>query len=419
MPQWKAGVATTAITPFERMWLAGWAARRKPAEGKAAELFAKALALEDPSGKRVLVVTADLIAIPHEIARAVSGQIQACWNIPKEQLLLNASHTHAGPELRPDKVPFFEIPEEFAAKIGPYAWALPHKIVSTCAAALASLQPVSLAVHRATAGFARNRRPAGGPVDHDVPILQVARADGRPLAILFGYACHNLTLPSSFCEYHGDYAGIAQSELESAFPGATAMFLAGAGADQDPAPRGSLELTQEHGQALASAIKQSSSEPGSPISGGLSAAFDEISLEFLPLPSSQELEADAASDDPPRQRKAKFLLRALEEKRLLPTSYPCPVQVLRFGNELLLIALAGEPVAEYALRFKSEFAGPLVWVAGYSNGMVGYLPTQRIQREGGYEAGRAMLWSPLPTMYAETLEERLVEAVRRLVKLGR
>jgi hypothetical protein len=48
--------------------------------------------------------------------------------------------------------------------------------------------------------------------------------------------------------------------------------------------------------------------------------------------------------------------------------------------------------------------------------MVGYLPTQHIQREGGYEAGRAMLWSALPTMYAETLEERLVEGMRRLVQ---
>ena len=47
---WKAGAAATVITPAEPMWLAGWAARRQPSTGKAMDLFAKALAFEDPDG---------------------------------------------------------------------------------------------------------------------------------------------------------------------------------------------------------------------------------------------------------------------------------------------------------------------------------------------------------------------------------
>ncbi len=47
--------------------------------------------------------------------------------------------------------------------------------------------------------------------------------------------------------------------------------------------------------------------------------------------------------------------------------------------------------------------------------MLGYLPTRRMQREGGYEAGRAMLWSALPAPFTETVEERVVGAVHRLV----
>jgi hypothetical protein len=440
---WKAGVAATAITPAEPMWLAGWAARREPATGRSTELFAKALALQDAEGSSVLIITADLIAIPREVAQQVSAQLQAGWGIPRERILLNASHTHTGPEVRPDKVPFFEIPAEYAAKIGPYVSGLVEKMISVGNAALESLEPVTLTLHEAKAEFARNRRCPEGPRELQVPILEVNRAllggsetaaadslsprvgrraqevpagsNQNPLALLFGYACHNLTLPPSFCQFHGDYAGVAQQYLEESFPGATALFLAGAGADQDPFPRGAPEWAEQHGRALGLAVEGSLETPGRAVSGRLGAGYREVLLDFAPVQAVETLERDLQSEDLPLRRKAAFLLSALREKRPLPVSYPCPVQVLHLGNELLLIALGGEPTVEYALQFKATFAGPQVWVAGYCNDMFGYVPTRRIQREGGYEGGRAMLWSALPGPFTETVEERVVEAVRRLV----
>jgi hypothetical protein len=41
---WKAGTAVVKVTPQKLLWMAGYAARKKPAEGKVQELFAKALA---------------------------------------------------------------------------------------------------------------------------------------------------------------------------------------------------------------------------------------------------------------------------------------------------------------------------------------------------------------------------------------
>ena len=412
---WKAGVAATKITPAEPMWLAGWAARREPATGKAAELFTKALVLQDAQGGRALIITADLIAVPREVAQQVSAQLQTRRGIPRDRILFNASHTHTGPEVRPDKVPFFEIPAEYAAKIGPYVSGLVDKMVSISTAALESLQPVTLTIRGAKADFARNRRRIEDPRDPDVPVLEVTRSDQKLLALVFGYACHNLTLPPSFCQFHGDYAGVAQRHLEEAFPGATALFLAGAGADQDPFPRGAPEWAEQHGRSLGLAVQRSFENPGRAVSGQLGVGLREVLLDFAPVPAVETLAMDLQSDDPPRRRKAEFLLSALKEKRPLPVSYPCPIQVLRFGEELLLIALGGEPTVEYALQFKAEFAGPLVWVAGYCNDMFGYVPTRRIQREGGYEGGRAMLWSALPGPFTESVEERVVEAVRRLV----
>ena len=397
------------------MWLAGWAARREPASGKAMDLFAKALALEDAQGGRVVIITADLIALPRALTDAVAARVRPVCGLTRDRLLFNASHTHTGPEIRPDKVPFFEIPTEFAAKIPPYVARLEEQLAALIEEAIDRLAPVTLRVHVGRATFGANRRASGGPSDPSVPVLEVRDTDDNVRAIVFGYACHNLVLPPSFCAYHGDYAGIAQRELERAFPAAAALFLAGAGADQDPAPRGTPDLAKAHGVALAHEVCRVCASGGRAIQPRLAVQLTDIVLDLQPLPAIGDLETDVRSTDAPRRRKAEFLLRALAEKRPLPVTQSCPVHVLRLGGELLFIALGGEPVVDFALRFHEEFAGPVVWVAGYSNDMFGYLPTRRVQEEGGYEGGRATLWSALPMPIAADSEDRVVEAVRRLV----
>ena len=415
-PAWKVGAAAVAITPQEPMWLAGWAARRQPANGKAMDLFAKAVAFEDASGERVIVVAADLIAIPPELAEAVRTQLWRRRQVSRERLLFNASHTHTGPEVRPDKVPFFEIPPEFAGRITGYVTRLAELMSVVIEAALDQLAPARLFIDHVRVGFAANRRSEGGNVDHEVPVLVASQENGDPVAILFGYACHNLTLPPTFCEFHGDYAGVAQAQLESRYPGGVALFLAGAGADQDPSPRGTPELVWSHGVALANEVEKAVVRRANPIAASLAVEFEDVTLDLQPVPPREALERDFASDDGPRRRKAGYLLAALAERRSLPITQVCPVQVVRFGRELLLIALGGEPVVDYALRFKREFAGPAVWVAGYSNHMFGYLPTRQIQEEGGYEAGRATLWSAVAAPLADSAEERVNAAVHRLVQ---
>jgi hypothetical protein len=413
---WRAGVATIPITPEERMWLAGWAARREPASGKAMELFAKALALEDAKGQRAVIVTADLLAIPRALAQAVAARVQTNWKLTRQSLLFNVSHTHTAPEVRPDKIPFFEIPREYASKIAPYVCSLSEKLTKIIGASLEKLQPAALDVRRTRVAFVQNRRPGGGPSATEVPILTLNEKSGQPLALVFGLACHNLTLPPTFCQYHGDYAGVAMRELQQSVPGATALFLTGAGADQDPMPRGSVELAEAHGTTLADAVQRALADEGRPITGALNVGFEEVSLDFQLIPSLESLEADVASNDIPRARKAKFLLDALSRKTPFSKCYPCPVQVLKLGQELLLIGLGGEPVLDYALQFQQEFKRPLVWVAGYCNDVFGYLPNRRILREGGYEGGRSLFWSALPAPFEEKVEDRIVDSVRRLVR---
>jgi hypothetical protein len=249
--EWKAGVASTVITPQESMWMAGYAARDKPSEGKVHDLHAKALALEDATGTRLVLVTLDLITVPRDLREWLETKVGQELSLPPEGLYLNASHTHCGPGLRLEKKPMYDVAEVYIRRSDDYADRLQGELFTLVKAALADLQPAELSFAQASADFAMNRRSntgqgyqiapnPNGPVDHDVPVLRVADAEGKLRAVLFGYACHNTTL--SFNLFCGDYAGFAQADVEAAHPGATALFMIGCGGDQNPEPRRSLEL---------------------------------------------------------------------------------------------------------------------------------------------------------------------------------
>ena len=110
------------------------------------------------------------------------------------------------------------------------------------------------------------------------------------------------------------------------------------------------------------------------------------------------------------------MLKQLDEKGAIPTSYPYLVQVVRIGNEVLLVALSGEVVVDYSLRLKQELKGPAaVWIAGYSNDVFGYVPSLRVLEEGGYEGGGAMQFTTLPGPFAPSVETRIVAKVHDLI----
>lgn len=429
-PSWKAGAASAAITPQESMWMAGYAARRMPSERKAQDLFAKALAVEDQQGTRMVLVTLDLISVPRPIRDWLEAEVAKRYKLPPEGLCINCSHTHCGPEFRTGRAAEEDVGAERARQSEAYVAFLQEKLLAVIGQALEDLGPARLSYCHARAGFAMNRRTPGpngyrnfpnpeGPVDHDVPVLRVERPDGALRAVLFGYACHNTTL--DFYQFCGDYAGYAQEYLEAAHPGTVALFMMGCGGDQNPYPRRTLELAQQHGRTLANAVEAALETEPRPLSGPLRAAYDLATVEYAPPPSREQLVQLAASKDPYDRRWGERLLRQWQEEGKLLDQYACPVQVVKFGDGLTLVALPGETVVDYSLRLKRELAGgaagPAIWVAGYSNDVFAYVPSRRVLEEGGYEAGGAMRYMSTvlqPGPFAPTVEERIVAKVHEL-----
>src|SRR5689334_13893155 len=97
---WKAGAATVVINPELPMWMSGYGNRVAPGNAIALDLKAKALALEDTAGTRIVFVTVDVLGIPRRLREAVGARVERQLALPDSALLINASHTHCGPELR-------------------------------------------------------------------------------------------------------------------------------------------------------------------------------------------------------------------------------------------------------------------------------------------------------------------------------
>jgi hypothetical protein len=54
-------------------------------------------------------------------------------------------------------------------------------------------------------------------------------------------------------------------------------------------------------------------------------------------------------------------------------------------------------------------------VAAYANDVVGYIPSVRVLKEGGYEAGDAFYGSTWPLPFAEDIETTVVGAAHAVV----
>ena len=432
---WKAGFAKVRITPRGPLWMAGYAARTGPSQGTLLELHAKALAIEDTTGHRAVLVTTDLLGLPRTVSEVIARRVQQKYGLSRDQLLLNSSHTHSGPVIGRMLAVAYEGKKGISAKqwadVDVYTGYLEDQVVKVVGAALRKLQPATFSLGHGEADFAVNRRvksAAGwvggvnrnGPVDHNVPILVVRGRHGKILGIVFGYACHNTTIGSNFYKFSGDYAGFAQKWLEKRHRGAIAMFMQGCGADANPYPRwnkqrSGVALARQHGQELARAVEKAMDGSLRPVSGPLKTAFKVFPVRFAGPPTRADMEKQLQSNDIYVRKHAEAMLKIIDRKGHLPSSYPYPIEVWQFGPNLTLVALAGECVVDYDLRLKKELGPENVWVAGYSNDVFAYIPSARILKEGGYEGGGAMIYYGQPGPFAPGVEKNILGEVQEVV----
>lgn len=420
---WKAGTAKTVITPEKPVWMAGFASRTHPAEGKLHDIWVKALALEDASGKQAVLVTADLLGFPKNISDEIREKLEERHHLSKAQIILNSSHTHSAPVLRDALSDIYPLDEEDIKKISDYSDWLVERVVGLVGNALESLQPAEIHVGNGVTRFQVNRRnnnaatldrvsELNGPSDYAVPVIKVTDLSGDVQAIAFGYACHPTVL--SGYDWSGDYPGFAQLEIERLYPGATALFFQGGGADQNPLPRHTVPLAQQYGKTLAAAVDRVLHEDMRKLDAELQFAYSEIDLPLTTSPTVEQLSKYKENSTNYQHRWASRLLDELKSGKTFSSSYPYPVQVWQLGDQPIM-TLGGELVVGYPIQLKKIF-GPDIFVMGYTNDVMAYIPTTTILREGGYEGATSQMVYGLQSTWDSPIENMIIHEIVQLAE---
>lgn len=419
---WKVGLAATKVTPDMPVVMSGYGGRTKPFEKVAAELHVKAMVLEDAKGYRGVIVTSDLLGFPAEVAEPICERIAKKTGLKREQILLNSSHTHAGPAMSLRMVPKDQPGE--ASRTIEYTRQLMDKVVDVVLQANAKLEPAKLSHGTGVIHFAMNRREftperiilgvnPRGLADRSVPMLRVDLPDGKLRAVLFGAATHGTTLGADNYQICGDYAGFAQSELEEKHPKVQMMFMLGCAGDSNPYPRGTMELTKKHGKTLADEVDRVLTTKLRPITGPLRIAFERAELP-LEKRSREELQKISADKRHAQKYAADQMLAVLDKGEKVPTYYAAPLTVWQFGKDLTLVGLSGEVVVDFVTDLEKALGPNQLWIAGYCNDVFGYLPSARVLSEGGYETRG--LYSGGVGLFDASAEKVVVERVTALAK---
>ena len=292
--------------------------------------------------------------------------------------------------------------------------------------ALANQEAMTLRWGRGRVTFGGNRRvlansswqgfglQRNGPVDHSLPVLAGRDRSGSIRFVWANYACHCTTVGSRNT-VGGDWAGYANSEMESLFPQATSLMTIGCGADVGPQPTGSLQLAQQHGKSIANEVARV-------------LAGDTTALNSEPKVVSQHIQLPL-QDPPPREfwqrsikeatgfqyQLAKSMLKKFEQTPELPKAVQYPISVCVFGDDLAMVFLGGEVVVDYALILSGKLDWERLWVTAWTNDMPGYIPSRRVLAEGGYEADFSQVYYDQPTRYHSSVENVLVESIMKIV----
>lgn len=371
---------------FRFLPLAGYGNRKgKPAEGIHDDIWVKAIALVS-GGKTGVVVCADALIIPREVAAMAMDQLGTKVGLTREQVYFSATHTHCSLGGWGEGL----VGESFAGPFQPAVrvW-FAQQLAAAASMALKDLKPSSLGTSSFDAPqFIRNRLVGDrGRVDSEFALVLI-RQDSGGTAVLGSYGAHATILGGGTLQFSAEYPGAWQRAIENA-TGGLALFAAGAvGSHGHKAPKGGFEGVEAMGQSLAQETLKRL--PDIALTNALQ--FDVLGLK-LQLPSLQT------------RVSSRLRLRPWVAARLLPVGQDTFLQGFRLGQTLWLSTpcdFSGELALD--LKAESRARGTKTVVTSFNGDYVGYVIPASYYNLGGYEPQTMSFFGPqVPDYFMEAL----------------
>ncbi len=394
---YKVGVNTLCIDPRanDGATLAGFGNANRRYDGNLDSIEVSCAVFEG-NGVTFAIVSADILGWDSAVMANIRNQVENKLGFSGENILFNATHTHSGPTTQTNTVGIGVVSES-------YNQYLISQTFDCMQGAFNQREEMTLYHGTADAsGIALNRRKeVNGTVSmlpnpekeccEECDVL-VGKKDGTVRLILFSFACHPSILNGNYMS--SEYVGAARRVLETRYENATAMFIQGCGGDAKP------NVVTENGdrfkpndysdvQIIGNRLAQSvvsciGRDKIKPVAGDL--LFKDTSFT---LPIQKESTTKEEYLQMAEAKKGHYLYEVYmwyyENYDSLPTSAPYLLQRIDFGSGMTIVAMMGEVVWGYDKLISDLLPERNVLVAGYSNGVYGYICTTDMYDEGGYE----------------------------------
>lgn len=407
----KYAFSKTCISPKLGTTLAGFN-NRKPVQGILDDLHLQVLLLEDKLGKKILLIGAEIIGFESSFVKKIRKYVKKKYSHIKESdICFNATHTHGGPST----VYFVDAIGGFDKN---YVSFLEKKLKSAIDEVFkAKLKPGKIWGKMGACNLSVNRRlPTGmgvnlkGSTDKSVGLILIK--GNKEEILLINYACHPTIMNSNFIS--GDYPSAvaralkAQSKIKR-----EVLFLQGAGADLKPRCFSEDGLKFRYGNSfdvanianiLVNSVNNILSKKMNPINLNLTSTFCQINLPYnkdpnLKLPFL-------------KSGKKIFIKRKKETKA---DGVMIELQIWSLSKECRLIAISGEVCHKIGVNAKKMLNCNIPFFLGYSNGLPGYIPTDTIIKEGGYEGYSSMQYYGHPHPIEFGSEKKIYAALKSLL----
>jgi hypothetical protein len=426
---YRAAFSEVDITPLvsedQPIFLQGMAGPARRAASVSVPLKMQLLLIEDEHFTKILLVTADLFGFGKEMVDRVR-QMAEPWGIQPEGILLNASHTHYAPGTV----------SHISSELGPYYAQYANAICDTIGQGLDvlydRLEECEIGVGHADLRIGLNRRlPEKGSIlfapnekgfyDSFTPFLCIKFKRSEKTVVLVNHGCHptglgNLPLISA------DFVGYMRDALRQSSDADGVMFLQGAagsskeaGFCNDGHPRfaTSLDDAKRNGTYMAEKIASALRSPLLPVSGPIFCTSESAPLPIKPPPTKETLQRISENAATPAviREWASKLNNGYPEGDF-PTTVPMTVQLITIGGTVRFVGMPGEPVAELAIKLRAGNPHLMsTFILGYTNGLLSYLPTDTMIKEGGYEPRDSSFFYLLPSQLALGTESEIVKAL--------
>ncbi len=401
---WRVGCGRREITPPLDVGILMSSGRGEwaPFEGVRLPLYVRAVVV-DNGQTRVGLVALDLLGLAGEAVGGMENfkrrvSAHAGHALQSEQIVLTSTHTHSGPEslalsdlYRTEQ--FQNWVKTLAERIGE-ALCDATRSLRPCRLMVGSIPAPGLSVNRrvkTARGIVSHRavRPTDvvhgpeGPTDDEVRVAAFVDPSGRPMAVLVNATAHPV-YEMCIKQVSPDYPGEMARLLEQRHPRTTALFFQGAAGNINP-PQVSTGAAdaQRHGRQLA----------------------DPVDRALGSLRPVQE------SDLAMRWRPMKLPARTIQGE---PQAEPlvATLGAVRLGSAAMVF-LPGEPFVEIALEIREASPFDFTAVVGYSEDYIGYIPTDRALKSGGYEAGPGR-WSRVASGSEPIVRREATELLKSL-----